>query len=192
MKPVSNRLILAAFLMTLAWSACTTSQTAKEPASLTQRQVADDFVTFLEKQLIETADAMPEDKYSFVPTSGEFRGVRSFGEQVKHLAAANHILAAAIVGEPAPPDAGDETGPETVRTKTEILNYLKQSFVALHRAAAAIPDKNPVVQGVPISPLAGRTTPLGLAMEALIHTENHYGQMVEYLRMNGIVPPASR
>lgn len=155
-------------------------------------QTVDFFVTELEKQLVETADAMPAWKYPFVPTNGEFKGVRSFGQQVKHLSATNYILAAAALGEPAPADAGDETGPESMYVKADILEYLKGSFRALHRAAAAIDDENRVIPNTPISPLIGHATRLGYVQEALIHLYDHYGQMVVYLRMNGIIPPTSR
>jgi uncharacterized damage-inducible protein DinB len=167
-------------------------QTATNVQHLPSSQVTDFFVTFLERQLVEAADAMPADKYSFAPTLGEFTGVRSFGQQVKHLAATNYILAAGTLGEPPPADAGDETGPEALRTKADILEYLRGSFRALHRAAAAIDDGNQVVGNVPISPLIGRATRLGYVEEALLHAYDHYGQMVVYLRMNGVVPPASR
>jgi len=143
-------------------------------------------------QIVFAAEAMPAVKYGFAPTDGEFKGVRTFGQQVKHLSATNHILAAAALGEEPPADAGDEQGPETVRTKVEILDYLNQSFAHLARAIDAIGDKNVPVKSSPISPLKGpETTRLGLTVESLIHAFNHYGQLVEYLRMNGIVPPAS-
>jgi len=143
--------------------------------------------------IVSAADAMPADKYGFAPTDGEFKGVRTFGQQVKHLAAANHILAAAALGEEPPTGAGDEMGPETVRTKAEILDYLNGSFEHLARAIAAIGDKNAAVKSSPISPLkSAETTRLALTVEAMIHAFDHYGQMVEYLRMNGVVPPASR
>jgi uncharacterized damage-inducible protein DinB len=167
-------------------------QTATNVQHLPSSQVTDFFVTFLERQLVEAADAMPADKYSFAPTMGEFTGVRSFGQQVKHLAATNYILAAGTLGEPPPADAGDETGPEALRTKADILEYLRGSFRALHRAAAAIDEGNQVVGNVPISPLIGRATRLGYVQEAPLHAYDHYGQMVVYLRMNGVVPPASR
>lgn len=82
-------------------------------------------------------------------------------------------------------------GPENVRTKPEILAYLNSSFDHLGRAIDAIGD--PKVTATPISPLPEpKTTRLALIAEALIHAFDHYGQMVEYLRMNVVVPPASR
>jgi len=144
-------------------------------------------------KIVSAADAMPADKYGFAPKDGEFKGVRTFGQEVKHLAATNVILAAAALGEDPPTDAGDETGPETVRTKAEILDYLGESFAHLGKAIDAIGNSNAALKSSPISPLNNaEATRLALAVESMIHALNHYGQMVEYLRMNGIVPPASR
>jgi len=146
-----------------------------------------------ENVIVSAADAMPADKYGFAPTNGEFKGVRSFGQMVKHLSATNYILAAAALGEEPPADAGDELGPEAVRTKAEILNYLKGSFAYLDKAIEAIGQKTAPVKSSPISPLKStEATRLALAVESLVHAFDHYGQMVEYLRMNGVVPPASR
>ena len=151
------------------------------------------FLKIVQNNIVSAADAMPAVKYSFAPTDGEFKGVRTFGQQVKHLAATNHILAAAALGEDPPAGAGDEQGPESVRTKAEILDYLNASFAHLARAIDAIGDQNATVNHSPISPLkAAETTRLALTVESLVHAFDHYGQMVEYLRMNGIVPPASR
>ena len=145
------------------------------------------------KIIVSAADAMPADRYGFAPTDGEFKGVRTFGQQVKHLAAANHILAAAALGQEPPADAGDETGPEAVRTKAEILEYLNASFAHVGQAIDAIGGKEPTVRPSPISPLKDtEVTRIALVVESLGHAFDHYGQMVEYLRMNGVVPPASR
>ena len=146
-----------------------------------------------EKVIVSAADAMPADKYGFAPTDGEFKGVRTFGQMVKHLSATNYILAAAALGEEPPADAGDELGPEAVRTKDEILRYLKGSFAYLDKAIEAIGQKTALVRSSPISPLKStEATRLALVVESLVHAFDHYGQMVEYLRMNGVVPPASR
>ena len=151
------------------------------------------FLKIAEKMIIPAVEAMPADKFAYAPTDGEFKGVRTFGQMVKHLSATNHILAAAALGEEPPTDAGDEVGPETVRTKTEILAYLKDSFAHLDRAIAAIGQANISVSASPISPLKrGEVTRTALVVESLIHAADHYGQLVEYLRMNGVVPPASR
>jgi len=199
----TRKLILTAMFL-LICGASTASQTPgslagnadKDLVTLDARREKGAMQVFLksvEKQIVSAAEAMPAVKYGFAPTDGEFQGVRSFGQQVKHLAATNHILAAAALGEEVPSDAGDEAGPEAVRTKAEILDYLKRSFAHLGKAIDAIDEKDRTVNASPISPLKKtETTRLALTAEALIHAFNHYGQMVEYLRMNGVVPPASR
>jgi len=161
--------------------------------ALRERHALQVFLKLTEKLIVSAADAMPADKYGFAPTDGEFKGVRTFGQMVKHLSATNYILSAAAQGEEPPADAGDEAGPEAVRTKAEILNYLNGSFVQLDKAIEAIGQKNVPVKPSPISPLKGtEVTRLALVVESLVHAFDHYGQMVEYLRMNGVVPPASR
>ena len=146
-----------------------------------------------ENLVVSTVDAMPADKFGFTPTDGEFKGVRTFGQMVKHLSATNDILAAAALGEEPPKEAGDEVGPEAVRTKAEILNYLKESFAHLSKAVEAIDAANVPVNTSPISPLKkSEVTRSALIVESLFHAADHYGQLVEYLRMNGVVPPASR
>ena len=158
-----------------------------------EKRALQSLMKIVEREIISTVDAMPADKFGFAPTDGEFKGVRTFGQMVKHLSATNHILAAAALGEEPPADAGDELGPENVRTKAEILTYLKGSFVHLEKAVQAIGQTNIPVNASPISPLKrGEVTRLALITETLLHAYDHYGQMVEYLRMNGVVPPASR
>lgn len=145
------------------------------------------------RNIVEAAEAMPADKYGFAPSVGEFQGVRTFGREVKHLAATNYILAAAALGQAPPSDAGDEEGPDSVVTKQQHITYLEGSFDALERAIDAIGNRRVPVHSSPISPFQGATaTRLSLIAESLIHSYDHYGQMVEYLRMNGVVPPASR
>jgi len=131
---------------------------------------------------------MPESRYSFAPSNSEFSGVRTFAEQVEHLAAANYQLAAATLGEHPPAGTDRETAPDFVKTKAQVMDYLKGSFTRLHRAAAALNENN---MDDPI-PSKGNRTRLLMLIDAVVHSSNHYGQMVEYLRMNNIVPPASR
>jgi hypothetical protein len=147
----------------------------------------------VERSVMSAADAMPADKYGFAPTDGEFKGVRTFGRELKHLAATNYILSAAALGGDPPADAGDEAGPDSVVSKPQILAYTRASFAALRRAVDRVGEPGAGARSSPISPLqAELATPLALTVEALIHAYDHYGQMVEYLRMNGIIPPASR
>jgi len=164
------------------------AQAAKPAEPRSAGGVVDFWVTNIEKDLVAAADAMPEAKYSFAPSHGEFSGVRTFAEQIKHLAAANYQLAAGTLGEKPPAGTDHETAPDNLRSKAQVMEYLKGSFAILHRAAAALNEAN---MDDPI-PSKGNRTRLLMLIDALIHSSNHYGQMVEYLRMNNIVPPASR
>jgi len=190
--------ILVVCLATVNLFAQTGAQAADRPNAVLldaaqEERAMQSLSKVIEKEIISAVDAMPADKFGFAPTDGEFKGVRTFGQMVKHLSATNHILAAAALGEEPPVDAGDETGPETVRTKAEILTYLKGSFVHLDKAIAAIGATNIPVNASPISPLKrGQVTRSALITESWLHAYDHYGQLVEYLRMNGVVPPASR
>jgi uncharacterized damage-inducible protein DinB len=157
----------------------------------TVAQVLDHTVTNIEQEFVPAAEAMPEDKFAFAPSNGEFKGVRTFAEQVKHVAAVNYIFGAAILSEKVPVDVGDESGPASMKTKAEIVKYLKESFAYVHKAVQTVNDKN-LVELVKSPFGEGKVTRLGLATSVAAHGFDHYGQMVEYLRMNGIVPPASR
>lgn len=167
------------------------AQENKKDEHRTVTQVLDRSVMNMEHEFVPAAEAMPEDKFGFAPSNGEFKGVRTFGEQVKHVAAVNYIFGAAILSEKVPVDVGDESGPASVKTKAEILTYLKDSFVYVHKAIATVNDKN-LVEPLKSPFGEGSVTRLGLATSVTAHGFDHYGQMVEYLRMNGIVPPASR
>ena len=157
----------------------------------TVTMILDRTVSNLESDFVPAVEAMPEDKFAFAPSNGEFKGVRTFGQQVKHVAAVNYELGAAILEQKPPVDIGDESGPASVTTKADILKYLKESFEYVHKAIATINDKN-LVETVRSPFGEGSVSRLGLATSISSHGFDHYGQMVEYLRMNGIVPPASK
>jgi hypothetical protein len=177
---------IAALLLLSATSVIAQAATPAEPRTV--REVLDFWVTNTEQLVVPAAEAMPETKYSFAPSNGEFSGVRTFAEQIKHLAAANYQLAAATLGEEPPAGTDHETAPDSVKTKAQVIEYLKGSFTSLHRAAAALNESN---MDDPV-PSKGNRTRLLMLIDSVVHSSNHYGQMVEYLRMNNIVPPASR
>ena len=157
----------------------------------TVTQILDHSVTSTEHEFVPAAEAMPEDKFNFAPTNGEFKGVRTFAQQIKHVAAVNYELGAAIFEEKPPVDIGDESGPASITTKADILKYLKDSFAYVHKAVETINEAN--LTGTVKSPFGeARVTRLSLAMSVPAHAFDHYGQMAVYLRMNGIIPPASR
>ena len=193
---LTNRKLSYLGVCVMAFVGVCTAQNAKQNTKKkdehrTVTQVLDRSVTNTEHEFTSAAEAMPEDKFEFAPTNGEFKGVRTFGEQIKHVAAVNYIFGAAILSEKVPVDVGDESGPASVKTKAEILSYLKDSFAYVHKAIETVNEKNLVD---PLkSPFGeGSVTRLGLATSVAAHGFDHYGQMVEYLRMNGVVPPASR
>ncbi|HTQ95661.1 MAG TPA: DinB family protein [Candidatus Acidoferrum sp.] len=179
------------FLCLLAVGGMVRAQAAKPAEPKTVANVLDHSISGVEGEFVPAAEAMPEEKYAYVPTSGEYKGVRNFSAQVKHVAAVNYLVGAAILGEKPPVDPGGENGPDSVKSKAEIVKFLKDSFAYVHKAMGSITETNLVT---PIkSPFGdGMTTRLGLATLIVGHCFDHYGQMVEYLRLNGIVPPASR
>ncbi len=155
-------------------------------------------IGFQEYQVRSAAEAMPEEKYGYRPAQGKFKGekpqfgpaeVRTFAEQVKHVACSNFGFAAEFDGQK-PPDACDKGGPSPAKTKKELLIYLRDSFAAIRKSLGAIDAKNMLdpIEG----PYAGPNTRLGLATVVVWHAADHYGQMILYLRENGIVPLASR
>lgn len=149
-------------------------------------------ISRIERLVTEAAEAMPEEKFDFSPESlhipgSRYDGVRTFAQQVRHIAASNYAIWAPLTSEAIPADFKGGNGPETLKSRAEILRFLKDSFALGERAAALLtPDDM-------LQPAAtGKPSRLHLATFAVAHAYDHYGQMVEYLRMNGIVPPASR
>jgi uncharacterized damage-inducible protein DinB len=144
---------------------------------------------FAEGNLLDLAEAMPEDKYSFIPTVGKFDGVRSFGEQVKHVACAQFAFFNEFEGKK-PPEDCEKGGHDPAQSKAELIKYLKDSFDYSNRVLATLTEKNALerVDGR----YAGPNTKLGISVTAVWHITDHYGQLVEYLRLNGIVPPMTQ
>jgi uncharacterized damage-inducible protein DinB len=164
------------------------------PEKMSVAMIMDRQLTSLENDFVPAAEAMPEDKFGFAPTQGEFKGVRTFALQVKHVAHTNLAIFSLMLGEKLPNfDPNEDNGPEKMTSKADIIKYLKDSFALGHRAMKTLTEatlterlKDPSGGGNP------GPSRLGAASVTLWHSFDHYGQMVEYLRMNGIVPPASR
>ncbi len=155
-------------------------------------QVLERSLAGVERQFVPAADAMAEEAYGYTPTGGEFKGVKTFAQQVKHIAMVNFALGAAITGEKSPVDSKDlENGSEAMKSKAEIMKFLKESFVVARKAVAGIKDAE-LIAPIPSPFGPNQTTRLNLAMILSSHAMDHYGQMVVYLRHNGIIPPASR
>ena len=166
---------------------------AESPQALpTVPSVVDGEISAIEKQILDVAEAMPEEKFNFSPEGlnirgSDYKGVRSFAVQLKHVAASNYFIWSHLTGDKLPEGLNDGNGPADLKTKAEILPFLKRSFALGHKAAATLNADN-LLQ----VPEGSKSTRLHLAEFGVAHAYDHYGQMVEYLRMNGIVPPASR
>ena len=149
----------------------------------------DDQLTLVEHEVVSLAEAMPADRYDFAPTDGEFAGVRTFGEQVKHLATMIYMTAALVLEERSPYRPGrHNNGPDDVRSKSEVVAFLRASIAYARTAVASLTDDNHLD---PVPSAFGAMPRSAVAAGIAYHSFNHYGQMVVYARMNGIVPPAS-
>lgn len=163
---------------------------AAEPAPSPLVKTLDMELNIIESELVPLVEAMPAAQFDFAPTAGEFKGVRTFAQQAKHVAATTYRVSAVILGEKPPVDTGkDENGPENVKSKEEIIKFLKDSYLYAHKAIATLTTAN---LGDELDLGWGKQTRLFVADLTVWHSFDHYGQMVVYARMNGIVPPASR
>jgi DinB family protein len=192
-----SRLFLVSASLVLAVAAASAETQETKPAAApeppaTVASVVDRQVTSIEKLVVDAADAMPADKYDFTPEAlkipgSDYKGVRSFAQQVRHIAASNYAIWVPLTGDKVPDNYKGGNGPDELKTKEQILRFLKDSYALGHRAAGSLTTEN-MLQ----APEGSKSVRLHRATFAVAHAYDHYGQMVEYLRMNGIVPPASR
>jgi len=190
MKPRISILALTVLLSSVAFGQDTKPQPPSSP--LTVASEVDRAITNVEKEVVDAAEAMPEEKFDFSPESlkipgSDYKGVRTFAGQVRHIAASNYYIWTPLTGDKLPEGQKDGNGPENLKSKAEVLRFLKDSFALGHRAAATLTADNMLQTAG-----GSKSTRLRLATFGVSHAFDHYGQMVEYLRMNGIVPPATR
>jgi len=154
-------------------------------------RILDNQLRGVEAEIVPLVQAMPGEKIDFAPKTGEFKGVRTFAEQAKHVAAVLYLVAAGAKGEKPPVDTGGEAGPASVKSKEQIVKFLQDAFAYARGVAAGMNGEN--YTDMVTSPFGqGQMAKGALMTIAVSHTFDHYGQMVVYARMNGIVPPASR
>ena len=181
----SRRIPGAALALFLALPFAASGQTPGDPMAATllprYRLITQSFVAL--------AEAMPADQYGFKPSGGEFQDIRSFGEQVKHVACGNFGFFNEIENK-TPPAHCETGGPSTAKSKAELVAYLREAFAYGERFVAATTGANALEAAG--GPDGGASTRLGLITLAIWHASDHYGQLVIYARMKGIVPPASR
>jgi hypothetical protein len=152
-------------------------------------QMYEEQVKLVENDVLSLARAMPADKYDFAPTNGNFDGVRTFGEQIRHLATMIYMTAAIVLQERSPYGPGrNNNGPDEVRTKAEVIKYLEGSLAYARKAMATLNAANHLE---PVSTVFGPMPKSAVAAGVAYHSYNHYGQMVVYARMHGVVPPTS-
>jgi uncharacterized damage-inducible protein DinB len=147
----------------------------------------------IESDIVSAAEVMPEDKFYFTPESlhianSDFKGVRTFAGQIMHLSTDNILIWSAITGDSVRDDITDVNGPKTIRTKADVLKYLKSSFDEGRKAISTLTANNATEM---IEFRGRKLARLDLAFYALTHANEHYGQMAVYLRMCGITPPAT-
>ena len=182
-----------ALLYTFVLGACSSVAFGQHAASsehTTLSQIEDHFVNGAEHAIVPIAEAMTEDKYSFAPTNGQFKGVRTFADMVKHVAASNCGMASAILHENPPIKLEPDADVNAIKGKVEIVKFLKGSFDFLRKAVGSINEQNEteLIQSPDSSKPLAR---LEVADRAVTHCWNHYGQLIEYLRTSGTTPPAS-
>jgi uncharacterized damage-inducible protein DinB len=187
MKAMQMKQILIPVLLALCVSSVSASGQGSTIAAAIDREITD-----VEKQITDAAEAMPESKFNFSPENlriagADYQGVRSFAFELRHIAASNYAIWSGVTGDRFPEDFLGGNGPENLTTKAAVLKFLKDSFAQGHKAASLLTLEN-ILQ----PPEHSKSTRLRLAVFGVEHAYDHYGQIVEYLRMNGIVPPASR
>ena len=151
----------------------------------------DEMLSGLEGEFVPLAKAMPAEKFDFAPSAAvfvpgqgsEYTGVSTFRAMVLHVAAANYHYASAVSGMK--PDV-DVKALAAIKGKDQAVQALEASFAFAHKAFETLTAQNA------FESVQGANTRASLAGGLVAHAFDHYGQLVEYLRMNGIVPPASR
>jgi uncharacterized damage-inducible protein DinB len=160
----------------------------------TPSQALDSQLTLIEHEMMSTVQAMPAEKYAFAPSPAifapgqktQFEGVRTFAQQATHVAEANYFFYGIVSG--LNPDV-DTSAIEKLTNKEDVVEALAGSFRFAHKAIATLTATNAFE--VIKSPEPGFQTRATLAAFGIAHAWDHYGQIAVYLRMNGIVPPAS-
>ena len=197
MKRMVVAVVLAGCCMTGA-RAQTGATAPKVPAGtmIDPGKSMDGLLKIYEGEIMGAVNAMPADKFSFAPSAAIFKpeqkvdylspndkGVRTFGQMVAHIAQANYYFFGITWG--AKPDA-DVKAMGDLTSKEDTVKALAGSFAYAHKQLATLTAANAFAS------LKDDNTRTSMAAFGIAHMCDHYGQLVEYLRMNGVVPPASQ
>jgi uncharacterized damage-inducible protein DinB len=149
--------------------------------------VYDGQIRSIEREVLGLAQKMPADKYDFAPTNGAYAGVRTFGQQVRHIATVMYMISASVLNEDTPVEIGPEENGREMKTKDEIIKYFQDAIAYSHKAMGSLTQQN-MLDRVKGMGGGGTTTRVAAAAFMGAHTYDHYGQMVVYARANGVVP----
>jgi uncharacterized damage-inducible protein DinB len=176
--------LLAATLALPAAAQDAKKDTPIKPADSPSKVVLDSW-NDIGRKLIAMAEDFPEDKYDFKPTPAQ----RSFAEQLLHMAGANYYFTNPVIGQK--PPAGEDPKRDQYKTKADVVAFVKKSFADGAAAIQAKGDKGMSEQIVePFSHQYFRVS--DMAYTFIQHCGEHYGQLVGYYRLAGLVPPESR
>ena len=175
-------LLAAAFAMPAHAQNAMKKDAAMKPADPELKVVLDSW-NEVGGKLVAMAEDFPADKYDFKPTPAE----RSFAEQLLHAAGANYFFTDAAMGKPIP--AAEDPKRENYKTKADVVAFVKKS-VADGAAAIQAKGEKGLNSTVPYGHQEARV--LDIAYGIIEHSGEHYGQLVVYYRLSGLVPPESR
>jgi uncharacterized damage-inducible protein DinB len=136
------------------------------------------------RKLIAMAEDFPEDKYDFKPTPAQ----RSFAEQLLHAAGANYFFTNPVIGKE--PPAAEDPKRDQYKSKADIVAFVKKSFADGAAAIQSKGEKGLTTEVVYFAHQKARV--LDMAYGLIEHSGEHYGQLVVYYRLAGLVPPESR
>jgi len=169
-------LLLTALVVPSALLAQASTQAPANPITASEKGV----YNYIVGNVVAAAEKMPEENYSFKPTPD----VRSFGQLVGHVADAQYGICAMAAGEPNPKKQIEKTK----TSKADLIAALKDGIAYCNKVFADMTD----AQGSQVVKMMGfDTAKLTVLSLNTAHTDEHYGNMVTYLRLKGIVPPTS-
>lgn len=178
------------FFVTLTVTACVACVPALAADPIAKMHDAD--VVRVEREILPLVEAMPADKFDFAPTNGAFTGVRTFALQARHVATVIYLVSGAVLQQKPPVDTGaTDNGPDSLRSKEQIVEYFKGAVAFAHKAMNSLTVQNQL-DTIPSPFGRGTMSRVEAAMWVGFHSYDHYGQMVVYARMNGVIPPASQ
>ena len=167
-----------ALMVTIGLADTTFAQTAVRGAIRSQWDGA-------KRNLVASAEQMPEKEYPFKPVDS----VRSFGAILAHVAGANYVFCAAALGQK-PPFAEDHFE-KTATSKADIVTALRDSVAYCDKAYQTLTDRS--AGEMVTAPFGGGQEPRAAALIGNTgHVQEHYGNLVTYFRIRGMVPPSSR